>query len=122
RIAVQLALVNGGLLVRVQEFDGIFDGQDVVSAGFIDQVNDGRQGGGLSRPGWSGDQHNPVLQRRDRLQRSGKVQVGNGRNLRRNHPHYDRVGSPLPEDVYPETRVLRQAVGQIAGALVFERL
>ncbi len=40
RVGVQLALVDGPLLVVVQELDRIFDGQDVIGAAGVDQVDD----------------------------------------------------------------------------------
>src|SRR6187402_1518743 len=43
RVAVQLPLMNGSLLVRVQELDGIFDGQDVFGPRFVDAIDDGGQ-------------------------------------------------------------------------------
>ena len=44
RVTVQLSLVNDGTLVAVHEFHRIFDGQDVVRLGFVDAVENCRQG------------------------------------------------------------------------------
>ncbi len=41
RVAVQLALVDGGLFMFVQKLDGIFDGEDVVGLFHIHFVDDG---------------------------------------------------------------------------------
>ena len=60
-VAVQLPLVDDGTLVAVHEFHGIFNGQDVVGLGFVDPVENGRQGGRLSRTRGTGDQHDAVL-------------------------------------------------------------
>ena len=62
RVAVQLALVNDGLLVAVHEFDGIFDREDVVRLGLVDAVENGGQRRGLARAGRAGDQHDAVLE------------------------------------------------------------
>jgi len=43
RVAMQLALMHRPLLVRVQEFDRIFDGEDVLGARFVDLINQGGQ-------------------------------------------------------------------------------
>ncbi len=48
RITVQLPLMNDALLVRVQEFDRVFDRNDMVRARLIDHVNDSSQGRRLS--------------------------------------------------------------------------
>src|SRR2546426_391091 len=61
-IAVQLALMNGAILVRVEELDRVFDGDDVVGVLLIDLINDGSQGRRLARTGGAGDQHNASAQ------------------------------------------------------------
>ena len=63
-IAVQLPLVNGGTLVIVQKFDGIFDGDDVVILFAIDAVEQYGQSGRLSRPSRPRDQNDAVAQLR----------------------------------------------------------
>ena len=40
RVGVQLALVDRALLVVVQELDRVFDGEDVIGAAGVDQVDD----------------------------------------------------------------------------------
>ena len=64
RIGVQLALVHRALLVVVQELDRILDGQDVIGAFGVDQIDDRRKRRGLARPGRTGHEHDAVLQRR----------------------------------------------------------
>ena len=39
RVAVQLALMNGGALVRMQELDGVLDGDDVAGFFLVDLVD-----------------------------------------------------------------------------------
>ena len=69
RVAVQLALMDGRLLVSVQELDRILDGEDVIGPGLVDQIDDRRERRRLARSGRPGDEHDAVLQRRDVGQR-----------------------------------------------------
>ena len=55
------ALVDEALLVAVQKFDGVFNGDDVIGAGGVDAVDHGGQGGGLAGTGGAGDQHQAAL-------------------------------------------------------------
>ena len=57
RIDFHLALVDVSLLVAVQEFDRVFDGDDVFGAGGIDAVDHRGQRRGLAGTGDAGDQH-----------------------------------------------------------------
>ena len=52
RVAVQLALVDRGFLVVVQEFDGVLDGEDVHGAFFVHPIDDRRQRRGLCPSRW----------------------------------------------------------------------
>src|SRR5262249_28963816 len=45
RVGVELALVDGGFLVLVQKLDRILDGQNVLGAAFVDEIDDSRQRG-----------------------------------------------------------------------------
>ncbi len=60
-IHFDFALIDEALFIAVQEFDGVFDSDDVVGAAGIDAVNHGRQRGGLARTGGPGDQHQATL-------------------------------------------------------------
>ena len=62
--AVQLALVDRGFLVQVQEFDRVFDRHDVLGARLVDQVDDRRQRRRLARARRAGHEHDAVLERR----------------------------------------------------------
>ena len=121
RVAVQLALVDRALLVQVQELDRVLDGDDVVGARLVDQVDDRRQRRGLAGAGRAGDQHDTVLQRGDLGEPRRQLQLLERRDVRRNHPHDDREAAALPEHVDAEPRALGQGVGQIAGALIAKR-
>ena len=73
RVAVQLALVHRALLVVVQELDRVFDGEDVLGAGLVDQVDHRRQRRRLARAGRAGDQHDAVLERGDLGEDGGRL-------------------------------------------------
>ena len=75
RVAVQLALVDGRLLVEVQELDRVLDREDVVGARLVDQVDDRGERRRLARAGRTGDQHDAVLQRRDLVQRRRQAEA-----------------------------------------------
>ena len=60
-VTVQLPLMDDGTLVAMHEFDGIFNGQDVIRLGLVNPVENRRQGGRLSRARGAGDQHDAVL-------------------------------------------------------------
>ena len=52
------------LLVLVQELDRILDGEDVLGAGLVDQIDDRGERRRLAGAGRPGDQHDAVLERR----------------------------------------------------------
>ena len=62
RVGVQFALMDRGSLVSVQEFDGVFDGDDVERFLFIDLVENRGERGGFSAAGRAGDEHDAVPQ------------------------------------------------------------
>ena len=120
-IAVQLPLVHGALLVGVQELDRILDGDDVLGARRVDQVDDGRQRRGLARSGRPRHEDDAVLERRDFSDRLRQAELAKRRNPLGNQAHHDGERAALPEDVDAEARELRNRVREIAGALLEER-
>ena len=109
RVAVQLALVDRALLVRVQELDRILDREDVIGARLVDQVDDRGERRRLARAGRSGHEHDAVLERGDVGERRRQIQLRERRNLRRDDAHDDRVGAALAEDVDAEPGAVRDA-------------
>ena len=120
RIAVQLALVHGRLLVRMQKLDRILDGDEVLRTRLVDQVDDGRQRGRLARSGRTRDEHQAVLERRHIGQRRGKAQRLERRYARRNHAHHHRVGAALAEDIDAEPGTVGNEIRHVAGAVFLE--
>src|SRR4029077_14377740 len=68
RIAMKLALVNGGFLVPVQKFDGVFDGEDMECLVGVHLVDDGGECGGFARASGAGNQDDAVPQVHDFFQ------------------------------------------------------
>ena len=121
RVGVQLALMHGALLVRMQELDRILDGEDVLGARLVDQVDDGSQRGRFAGPRWTGDEHDAVLELGAVGDGGRQAELGDRRNARRNHAHDNRKSPALAEDVDAETASFRQHIRQIGGAAVFQR-
>ena len=116
RVRVQLPLVDGRFLVRVEELDGVFDGDDVVSLRLVDEVDDGGQRRGLARARRARHQHDAVLQVGDLLQDGRQVEV---RPLRRrvgDDAHDDGVRAALHEDVDAEAREARGTEREVGRA------
>ena len=55
------ALVDEAALVAVQEFDGVFDGDEVIGAVGVDAVDHGGERGGLTGTGGAGDEDQAAL-------------------------------------------------------------
>ena len=121
RVTVQFPLMNDRSLVPMHEFLRIFDGDDVIRVVFIDSVENRGHGGGLSRAGRPGNQHNTVFQIGDIGQLLGQPQFGESGNVFGNDPHYDGVASPLHEYIDPKPAFTGQTVGNVARSLLSER-
>src|SRR5262245_62118094 len=100
---MQLALVNGRILVTMQELDRIFDGHDVIELGLVNQIDDGGERGALAAARRSGYQDHSVFQFDNIAQLSRQIEILKGRRPRRNYAHDDRIGATLFEDIDPKT-------------------
>ena len=60
-VHLDFALVDEAFLVAVQEFDGVFDGDDVIGPRGVDAVDHGRERRGFARPGGPGHQNQAAL-------------------------------------------------------------
>ena len=109
------------LLVAVQEFDGVFDGDDVIGARGVDAVDHGRQRGGFARAGRSGHQHQAALLLADLVDDARQVQFLRGANFRRDDAQNHADVAALLEDVDAEAAQARHAIGhiQLGGFLEF---
>ena len=104
----------------MHEFNRIFDGKNVIGLGFVDAVENRGQGRRLSRSRRPGDQHDSVLQVGDPSQFFWELQFGKTGNALRNHPHHNRVAAPLDKDIDPKARRARQAIRNVARALLLQ--
>ncbi|OPZ11150.1 MAG: hypothetical protein BWZ10_02240 [candidate division BRC1 bacterium ADurb.BinA364] len=119
RIDPDFQLIDDRLAVRIEEFDRVLDGDDVLAAGQIDLLDDRRQSGGLAAARGAGDKDQAV---------APKVKIGDG------FRQFQRFGAgrlqvdladgqtgraALMKDIDAETRLARQAVGEIHRALLF---
>src|SRR6185436_766275 len=109
-IHVQFALMDGGHFMRMHEFDGIFDGDDVFGLGGVDEIYDSGKGRRFAGAGWAGNEDDAVLQLDDFLQFFGNVKFLEGRHLGSDDAHDDGVSSALTEDVGAEASDARNAV------------
>src|SRR5258705_9453053 len=100
---MQLALVDSCLLVAMQKFDGIFDGQDVIRLLLVHLVQNRGKTRGLSGAGWAGDQYNAISQLHDLLQRCGKAELLEAGDTVGNHAHYNCAGSALAKNIYAKS-------------------
>src|SRR6266849_8366885 len=93
------ALVNRRVDVPVEKFYRVFDGDDVIELGFVDQIDNGRQRGTLAAAGRPGHQDDPIFQFDDIAQLAWQVEVFEVRRLRWYDAHNDRIRAALLKDV-----------------------
>ena len=74
RVQTDFALVYQRLLVLVQIFDGILDGEDMAGRSAVAVIDHRRQRGRLARTGGADDQHQPARRHDDVLQRLRQLQ------------------------------------------------
>ncbi len=121
-VSVHLALVQQALFRFVHEFDGILNGEDVLVTGFIDVIEHGRQGGGLTGTGGAGHQHNTAGKFADILEHLALPQILHGQNLGGDGSEY-RAGPPvLIERVHPEPGHTRHFKGEVCFQKFFKVL
>src|SRR5260370_24891185 len=108
--------MNGRVLVLVQKFDWVFDGNYVIKLRLVNQIDDGRQGRTLSTARRAGHQDDPVLKLNYVAQLWGQIKVLESRRPVRNDAHDDRVGSSLFEDIHAKAAQPRHAERKIIPA------
>src|SRR6266581_9730635 len=116
------ALVDEALLVAVQELDGVFDSDQVVGAVGVDAVDHGRQGGGLTGTGGSGDEDQAALLFANLVDDRGEIQFFIGANFRGNDAEHHADVAALLKDVDTEAAQPRNAIGHIQFRCFFELL
>ena len=108
RVAVQFALVNRGLLVRVQELDRILDRQDVDRARVVHRSTIAASVEDLPDPVGPVTSTMPLRRPTMVVELGRQVQFVERRNARRDDAHDDGVRGALPEDVDAEAAPCRQ--------------
>ncbi len=122
RIAAHLALVDDRGLVRVDELDRVFHREDVGGLPLVDQVDDGRQRGGLPRPGRAGHQHESALELREAGNDPGNAKIRQALDLGRDSAKYRSDRIALEEDVHPESAATRKWIRSVQLEAVLELL
>ena len=104
-IRAQLALVEGGLLLRVDEFDRILEGDDVNGLGLVDLVRGARPAWWICRePVAPVTSTRPVFSLATVVEDGGQLQLGQASGSRVELAQHDRVVAALREDVHAEAR------------------
>src|SRR5712692_3514162 len=103
RVDFDFALVDEAFLVAVQKLDGVFDGDEVVGAVSVDAVDHGRQRGGFTGTGGSGDQHEAALLFANLVEDWREIQLFVGANFRGDDAQHHADVAALLKDVYTET-------------------
>ena len=121
-IDADFALVHVSLFVAVQEFDGIFDGDDMFGAGRVHAIDHGRQRGGLTGTSNAGDEHQTARHVADLLDDLGEKQFIQGSNFGGNDAEDQSHVAALLEDIDTEAPQAGDAVGHVEFGNFFELL
>ena len=97
----------------MDELEGILQGQDMLFAGGIDQVDHGGQGGGLARTGRAGDQHQPFFQMGHLPDPFRQAQVVRGQDLAGDDAEDRGDSLVLHEDIAAEAGQTGNGVGKV---------
>ena len=100
----------------MNEFDRIFQRDDVNWLGFVDLVEKGGQRRRLAAAGRAGDQNQAGFFLGDLLENRRQSETLERRDFAFELPHHDREMSLLPENIDAETRFVAERVTAIAGA------
>src|SRR4029077_1751967 len=120
RVAVQLALVNGGLFVLMQKLNGILDSEDVKGLFHVHFVDDCSDRGRFAGAGGAGHQDNAVFQLHDFFEARRQLEVIEPGNFVGDDAHHDGATAALAEDVDAKTADAGQAIGKVGGAVLIE--
>src|SRR5690606_12154218 len=101
-VQADLALVDDGLLVPVQELDRILDGEDVAGRVAVAVVDHRRQRGRLAGTGGTDHQHQAALLHHDVLEDLGQLQLVDGGDLALDGADHHADLTALLEHVHAE--------------------
>ena len=102
RVGPQLTLVDDAPLVHVQELDRVLDGEDVLGARLVDQVDHRGERRGLARAGGARDEHEAARLLGQLLELSGQPEIAQRRHLLRDEPERGAERGALEVGVHPE--------------------
>jgi hypothetical protein len=106
----------------MHEFDGVFNGNDMVAALGIGVVHKRGQRGGLAAPGGAGHKHEALGQQGQLAQHDRKPQLLNRADSLRDFAEHRGNAAVLPEKVGTVTRQPRNFIGEVQIARLLERL
>ena len=81
-VIAHFALIECSLFLRMDEFDRVFERYDVNGLGFVQLVEQRGKCGGLTAAGCAGDEHEPGLFPRDRMEDRRQIELIDAWNLR----------------------------------------
>src|SRR5690606_40407633 len=103
-IAVHFPLVHQALFTFVNEFDGVFNSENVVIFVLIKIVHHGSKRGGFTGTGGTSHQYQATWYRTNVAEDLDHTQLFHGENFGRNRPEYRTGTAVLVESVDPEAR------------------
>jgi hypothetical protein len=106
----------------VQELDRVLDGEDVLVAGVVDQVEHRRERRRLARAGWPRHQHESTRLLGELLERVREPQRGELRHLVRDQAEGSRQRRALHVRVHAEAGLPRNRVGEVDLPIVLQPL
>ena len=118
-VGVDFALVDVAAFGFEDEFDGVFEGDDVVLALFIDFVDEGGEGGGLAATDGAGDEDEAVVVADEGADSVGEAEFVNGADAARDDAEGHVDAEALLDDGGAEAAVGGR-VGEVDIALGFE--
>ena len=100
-------------VVAVQEFQGIFQGDDMAFLGFVDPIHQAGQGSGFAAARRTYHQHHALAVVPQFHHRIGDVQLAVVRQLEPDHPDHGGQTAPLTERTDPEPGQPRNGKGKV---------
>ena len=122
RIHFHFALVDVALLVAMQKFDRVFDGDDVFGAGGVDAVHHGGQRRRFTGAGNAGDQNQAARHFANLFHDLGQVKFVEGANFGGDDAQHQSHVAALLENVHTEAAQSGDAVGHVNFRGFFEFL
>ncbi len=113
------ALVDQALVRLMDEFDRVFDGQDMRVFIFIDVIDHCRQRGRFAGTGRAGDQHQAARLQRQLGKDARCVELFQRQDCRRNGPQHGGSAAILVEGIHAESRQARDFKRKIDFQMFF---